>query len=99
MFNYLVRRLLYTVPIILGVMVITFILFFAIQSPQTMARIQLGKRATPQSVELWLHNRGYDKPRLVNTRPGENFFARLARWISSVRWVAAPTWISRAPPR
>jgi peptide/nickel transport system permease protein len=66
MFSYLIRRLLYTVPIIFGVMVITFILFFAIQEPETMARVQLGKRATPQSVQAWLHNRGYDKPRFLN---------------------------------
>ncbi len=74
MFSYLIRRLLYTVPIIFGVMMITFILFFAIQQPETMARVQLGKRATPQSVGAWLHNRGYDKPRLINTRPGEHFY-------------------------
>jgi peptide/nickel transport system permease protein len=39
-----------------------------------MARSVLGKRATPGSVQTWLHNRGYDKPRFVNTRPGESFF-------------------------
>jgi peptide/nickel transport system permease protein len=66
MFSYLIRRLLYTVPIIFGVMVITFILYFAIQKPDTMARVQLGKRATPQAVKEWLHNRGYDKPRFLN---------------------------------
>jgi peptide/nickel transport system permease protein len=74
MFSYLIRRLLYTIPIILGVMIITFILFFAIQKPETMARVQLGKRATEQSVQDWLHNRGYDKPRIINTRPGERFY-------------------------
>jgi peptide/nickel transport system permease protein len=74
MFSYLIRRLLYTIPIILGVMVITFLLFFAIQKPETMARVQLGKRATPQSVQDWLHNRGYDKPRFINTEPGQRFY-------------------------
>src|SRR5438067_1939185 len=71
MFTYLVRRILYAVPILIGVMFITFVLFFVIQSPATMARSVLGKRATPQSVNEWLHNRGYDKPRLFNTRPGD----------------------------
>ena len=42
MFSYFIRRLLYTVPIILGVMIITFLLFFAIQKPETMARVRLG---------------------------------------------------------
>jgi len=74
MFSYLIRRLLYVAPILIGVMVITFVLFFVVQSPETMARSVLGKRATPVSVQTWLHNRGYDKPRFVNTRPGESFF-------------------------
>ena len=70
MFSYLIRRLLYAVPIVLGVMLLTFVLFFVLQSPETMARNVLGKRATPQSMAAWLHERGYDKPRFVNTQPG-----------------------------
>ncbi len=45
MFNYIVRRVLYSVPILLGVMLLTFSLFFVGQTPEMMARTQLGKRA------------------------------------------------------
>lgn len=74
MFNYIIRRLLYVVPILLGVMVVTFVLFFLIQKPETMARNVLGKRATPHNIEVWLHKRGYDKPLFLNNRPGEKLF-------------------------
>jgi peptide/nickel transport system permease protein len=74
MFNYIVRRLLYVVPILLGVMVVTFVLFFLIQKPETMARNVLGKRATPHNVQVWMAKRGYDKPLFLNHRPGEKLF-------------------------
>lgn len=74
MFSYIVRRLLYVIPIVLGVMLVTFVLFFVLQSPEAMARNVLGKRANPQNIEAWLHERGYDKPLYLNTRPGERLF-------------------------
>lgn len=74
MFSYIVRRLLYVIPIVFGVMLVTFILFFVLQSPDTMAKNQLGKLATPHNVEVWKHERGYDKPLYFNRRPGEKLF-------------------------
>lgn len=71
MFAYLVRRILFFVPIIFGVMLLTFVLFFVVQSPNATARRVLGQRATPKAIENWLHNRGYDKPLLINKTPGE----------------------------
>jgi peptide/nickel transport system permease protein len=71
MFAYLIRRLCFAVPIVFGVMLVTFFLFFVVQSPTAMARRILGPKATPQVVENWLHNRGYDKPLLINFRKGE----------------------------
>jgi peptide/nickel transport system permease protein len=67
MLSYLLRRLLYAPLIILGVMVLTFVIFFVVQKPETMARNVLGRRATPQTVQDWLHVRGYDKPLFLNT--------------------------------
>ena len=64
--SYIVRRLLYAIPIVFGVMLITFVLFFVVQSRDTMARVQLGQRATPVEINNWLHEREYDKPLLVN---------------------------------
>src|SRR4051794_17918484 len=67
MFNYLIRRLLYSPLIIFGVMLLTFVIFFVVQKPEQMARGILGKRATPANTYNWLHARGYDKPLFFNT--------------------------------
>ena len=51
---YIIRRLLYAVPILLGVNVITFALFFLVNTPDDMARMQLGvKRVTPEAIAKW----------------------------------------------
>jgi peptide/nickel transport system permease protein len=67
MLAYVVRRLLYAVPILIGVNLITFALFFVVNSPDDMARMQLGvKRVTPEAIEKWKVERGYDKPLFWN---------------------------------
>ncbi|MFZ1537240.1 MAG: ABC transporter permease [Chromatiaceae bacterium] len=64
---YILRRLLYALPILMGVNLITFILFFVVNSPDDMARMQLGtKRVTPEAVLAWKAERGYDRPLLFN---------------------------------
>ena len=77
MFSYLFRRLLYAPLIIFGVMVVTFVIFFVVQKPETMAQIQLGKRATPQTIYEYMHKRGYDKPLFLNTAALRGEQARL----------------------
>ena len=68
MFAYLVRRLAYALPILIGVNLITFALFFVVNTPDDMARMQLGvKRVTPEAIERWKAERGYDKPLFVNS--------------------------------
>ncbi len=74
MLNYLIRRLLYMIPITVGVMFLTFLLFFVLQTPRAMALRILGPKAPRQAIENWLHNRGYDKPMLVNMQPGESLW-------------------------
>ena len=67
MLAYLIRRLLYALPILIGVNVITFALFFIVNTPDDMARMQLGvKRVTPEAIEKWKVDRGYDKPLFWN---------------------------------
>ncbi|MBL8374071.1 ABC transporter permease [Accumulibacter sp.] len=67
MLAYLVRRLLYALPILIGVNLITFALFFVVNTPDDMARMQLGvKRVTPEAIERWKAERGYDKPLFIN---------------------------------
>jgi len=67
MLAYLIRRLLYALPILIGVNVITFALFFVVNTPDDMARMQLGvKRVTPEAIDKWKADRGYDKPLFWN---------------------------------
>ncbi|MEK6708489.1 MAG: ABC transporter permease [Pseudomonadota bacterium] len=67
MLNYIIRRILYAIPILIGVNLITFTLFFVVNTPDDMARMQLGiKRVTPEAIEKWKHERGYDKPLMFN---------------------------------
>ncbi len=69
MLSYLIRRILYALPILIGVNVLTFSLFFIVNSPDDMARMHLGaKRVTQQAIDNWEAERGYDKPLFVNTR-------------------------------
>jgi len=67
MLYYTLRRALYSLPILLGVNVITFVLFFVVNTPDDMARMQLGmKHVTPEAIEQWKQERGYDKPVIYN---------------------------------
>ena len=69
MFGYIVRRVMYAIPILIGVNLITFALFFIVNTPDDMARMQLGaKRVTPEAVEKWKAERGYDLPLVWNSR-------------------------------
>jgi peptide/nickel transport system permease protein len=64
---YIVRRMLYAIPILIGVNLFTFGLFFLVNTPDDMARIHLGvRRVTAEAVEKWKAERGYDKPMLYN---------------------------------
>ncbi|MCW8945634.1 MAG: ABC transporter permease [Sedimenticola sp.] len=67
MIAYIIRRMLYAIPILLGVNILTFVLFFVVNSPDDMARMHLGmKRVTTEAIETWKAERGYDKPLLFN---------------------------------
>ena len=68
MFAYIVRRVLYAIPILIGVNLITFALFFVVNTPDDMARMQLGaKRITAEAIDKWKAERGYDKPLVFNS--------------------------------
>lgn len=65
--SYILRKILYAIPILVGVNLITFVLFFVVNSPQDMAATQLGdKFSSPAAIAQWVTNRGYDKPRFWN---------------------------------
>ena len=52
MIGYVIRRLLYGVLILIGVNLFTFILFFAVNTPDDMARLAIGgQRISQDAVE------------------------------------------------
>jgi len=69
MVNYILRRLLYAVPILIGINVLTFALFFMVNSADDMARMQLGqKHVKLQVIKEWKRLRGYDLPLFYNDK-------------------------------
>lgn len=67
MLAYIIRRIVYAIPILLLVNVITFVLFFIVNSPDDMARMHLGnKHVTQQAIDNWKKQQGYDKPLFIN---------------------------------
>jgi len=69
MINYILRRIVYALPILIGINIITFVLFFVVNTPDDMARMQLGqKRVTQEAIDKWKSERGYDMPVLWNTQ-------------------------------
>ncbi len=69
MIAYIVRRVLYALPLLLAVNILTFVLFFVVNSPDDMARMQLGqKHVTEQAIANWKQQHGYDLPLLWNER-------------------------------
>ncbi|MDQ6627897.1 MAG: ABC transporter permease [Pseudomonadota bacterium] len=66
---YLVRRILYGVLILLGVNLATFFLFFTVNTPDDMARLNIGgKHVNQEIIDKWKSERGYDKPLYLNEK-------------------------------
>jgi peptide/nickel transport system permease protein len=84
--NYILRRLAYGVLILIGVNLITFVLFFTVNTPDDMARLNIGgKRVTAEQIEKWKVERGYDKPMLINhDAEGRAQFTQTVFWDRSV---------------
>ena len=87
---YIVRRILYAIPILIGVNLLTFALFFVLNTPDDMARLALGvKRVTPDAIERWKAEQGYDKPLLWNAAAeGTSKATDTVFWQKSVRLFA-----------
>jgi len=90
MLAYIVRRSLYAIPILIGINLVTFALFFLVNTPDDMARMQLGvKRVTPEAIEKWKAQRGYDRPLLWNAAaPGAKKLTETVFFEKSVRLFA-----------
>jgi len=64
---YLLRRFLYAIPLLIGVNVLTFALFFIVNSPDSVAAMHLGDKHIKQdAIDQWKAERGYDKPLFYN---------------------------------
>lgn len=87
MLAYIARRLLYAPLILVGVNLLTFALFFVVNTPDDMARMQLGvKRVTPEAIERWKAERGYDKPLFINAEmPGVKVLTETVFFEKSLR--------------
>jgi len=67
MMGYFLRRIFYSLPILVGVNLLTFALFFMVNSPDDMARMQLGqKHISETAVTAWKIKRGYNFPLFYN---------------------------------
>lgn len=64
MWAYVVRRILWTVPVVLGVVLITFVLFVYVQPDP--ARQYVGKLASPEQFKAVRAKMGLDKPVWAN---------------------------------
>ncbi len=69
MWAYIIRRILYAIPILIGVNLLTFLLFFVVNTPQDMAVVHLGDRyVTQEAIDRWIVTNGYDKPTFYNPK-------------------------------
>jgi len=87
MLNYIIRRVFYALPILFAVNLITFVLFFVVNSPDNMARMHLGnKNVTQDAINKWKQDHGYDKPLVYNSHPVDgNAFTDTIFFEKSVR--------------
>lgn len=86
MLSFILRRLGYGFLILLGVNLITFVLFFAVNTPDDMARLNIGgKRVTSEQIEKWKAERGYNKPLLIDSsQQGAEQLTHTVFWDRSV---------------
>jgi len=67
MIGYWIRKILQLIPVLIAVNILTFFLFFTVNTPDNMARMHLGeKHVTPQAIHQWKVKHGYDKPLFYN---------------------------------
>ena len=86
MIGYLLRRSLYGLLVLLGVNLATFFLFFSVNTPDDMARLNIGgKRVNQEVVDKWKAERGYDKPLYLNAaKQGSERYTDTIFWERSV---------------
>ncbi len=79
-FAFTLRRVVYFLPVILLVNLLTFFLFFVLNPPDMMAKKILGdKNVTPEAIEKWKRDHSYHLPRVYNSE--EEGFAKFTQTI------------------
>lgn len=69
MIRFLLRKIAYGLLVLVGINLLTFVLFFQVNTPDDMARMQLGgKRVTAEAIDKWKAERGYDRPLYFNAQ-------------------------------
>ena len=77
MLQYIIKRLLSTIPVLLG---ISLLLFFMLRMlPGDPAQVLAGQMASPEDVKIIRHQLGLDRPIIVQYGL---FLSRLARFDS-----------------
>ncbi|MDC6170111.1 MULTISPECIES: ABC transporter permease [Roseateles] len=86
MLSYMIRRLGYGLLILIGVNLFTFFLFFSVNTPDDMARLNIGgKRVSQEQIVKWKAERGYDKPLYWNeAEAGSAKLTKTILWERSV---------------
>jgi len=86
MWQFIARRIGYGALVLLGVNLASFLLFFTVNTPDDMARLNIGgKRVAQQQIEKWKAERGYDKPLYFNdAKRGREKFTDTVFWERSV---------------
>lgn len=87
MFLYALKRILYALPVLIGVNLLVFAMFFLVNSADDMAKASLGEKASnPEQVLRWKEARGYDKPLFFNAEaPATEKFTSTIFFDKSIR--------------
>ena len=82
MISFLFKRVWHALAVLVGVNTLTFVLFFSVNTPDDMARLNIGgKRITADQIDKWKAERGYDKPLYWNARePGVRAVTETIFW-------------------
>ena len=83
MLNYVIRRLLYAIPILIGVLILTFLLFRVFQTPDKIALSKLGPKATQVDRENFIKSEGLDQPKVVQLG---RYLAQTAQFDLGTSW-------------
>jgi ABC-type dipeptide/oligopeptide/nickel transport system permease component len=60
MFQYTIRRILYSIPVLIGILVVTFVIARSI--PGDPCKAMLGEKATAEVCERFNREQGFDQP-------------------------------------